>query len=92
MQNDTLTSYMKKKYEKQVDKNNLLYVGLTDTEFRKFIIDYLLGKDWYVVDPLSMAQINEVALYAILEKYSERYRKEKREEIKEWNRRVKEHE
>jgi hypothetical protein len=73
---DTLSSYMKKKYECREDKENMFGVGVSDAEFRKFCIDYLLGKDWYVVEPLGQTQINEIALYEILKKYSKRYRKE----------------
>lgn len=51
-------------------------VGITDREFRQFIIDYLLGENWYVADPLGQIQINEIALKEILMKYSKRYRKE----------------
>jgi hypothetical protein len=72
---------MKGKYEAREDKDNIFGVGITDAEFRKFIIDYLLGKDWYVVDPLSKNQINEIALYEILKKYSEQYRNELNEQI-----------
>lgn len=43
--------------------------GISDSEFRKEIIDYLLGKDWYVEDPISKNQINVVALYEIQLKY-----------------------
>ena len=72
----TLTEFMNERYENREDKDNIYGVGVSDAEFRQFIIDYLLGKDWYVVDPLGQAQINEIALYEILEKYSKRYRKE----------------
>ena len=75
---DTLTSYMDEKYKNRLDKDNIFGVGVTDAEFRRFIIEYLLGEDWYVVDPLGRNQINEIALYQILEKYSKRYRKEKK--------------
>ena len=75
---DTLTTYMNEKYSKREDKDNIYGVGLTDAEFRTFIIDYLLGKDWYVVDPIGQTQVNEIALYQILEKFSKRYRKEKK--------------
>jgi hypothetical protein len=71
-----LTEFMNYRYENREDKDNLFGVGISDTEFRQFIIDYLLGEDWYVVDPLGQTQINEIALYEILEKYSKRYRKE----------------
>ena len=68
--------YMREKREKREDKDNIFPVGISDTEFRAFIIDYLLGEDWYVVDPLGQNQINELAMDEILEKYSKRYRKE----------------
>lgn len=72
----TLTKFMDERYKNREDKDNMFGVGVSDTEFRSFIIDYLLGEDWYVVDPLGQQQINEIALYEILKKYSKRYRKE----------------
>ena len=72
----TLTEFMKKRYADREDKDNIFGVGVSDAEFRTFIIDYLLGEDWYVVDPLGQTQINEIALNEILEKYSRRYKKE----------------
>ena len=48
----TLTEYMNDKYNNREDKDNIFGVGVTDVEFRHFIVDYLLGSDWYVVDPL----------------------------------------
>ena len=71
-----LTEFMKERYEKREEKDNIFGVGVSDAEFRGFIIDYLLGEDWYVVDPLGQTQINEIALHEILEKYSKRYKKE----------------
>lgn len=73
-----LMEYMNTKYQERTDKGNIFGVGVTDAEFRRFIIDYLLGENWYIVDPLGQTQINELALYEILEKYSKRYRKEKK--------------
>lgn len=73
-----LCEFMKERYKNRPDKDNILCVGISDTEFRKFIIDYLLGEDWYVEDPLGQIQINEIALNEILEKYSKRYRCEKK--------------
>lgn len=72
----TLDEIMDERYRNRKDKGNIYGVGISDAEFRQFIIDYLLGKDWYVVDPLGQAQVNELALYAILDKYSKQYRKE----------------
>lgn len=77
---DTLTSYMSRKYAMRQDRDNIFGVGITDAEFRTFIIDYLLGKEWYVVDPLGQTQINEMALYEILKKYSKQYRRERKNE------------
>jgi hypothetical protein len=67
---------MKDKYDNQDDKDNMFGVGITDAEFRTFAIDYLLGEDWYVTDPLGQTQVNEIALADILSKYSKRFKKE----------------
>ena len=72
----TITEYMKDKYDNRVDKDNVFGVGITDAEFRAFAIDYLLGEDWYIADPLGQTQINEIALEQILTKYSRQYKKE----------------
>lgn len=72
----TITEYMKEKYDNREDKDNIFGVGITDAEFRKFAIDYLLGEDWYVVDSLGQTQVNEIALAEILSKYSKRFKKE----------------
>lgn len=69
---------LNKKYSKREDKDNIFGVGISDAEFRELIIDYLLGEDWYVTDPLGQTQINEIALHKILEKCSKRYRKEQK--------------
>ena len=71
-----LTEFMDERYKNREDKNNIFGVGVSDAEFRKFIIDYLLGEDWFVVDSVSQTQVNEIALYKILKEYSKRYRKE----------------
>lgn len=71
-----LTEFMDKRYKNREDTDNMFGVGVSDAEFRKFIIDYLLGEDWCVVDPLGQTQINEIALYEILKKHSKRYREE----------------
>lgn len=43
--------------------------------------EYLLGEDYYVVDPLPNCQANTIIVHDILLQYSRRYRKE-------WKRRV----
>lgn len=70
--------FFKDKYYNRIDRDNIFGVGITDTEFTSLIIKELLGKDWYVTDPLGHNQINEIALISILEKYSpkkKQYRK-----------------
>ena len=76
-----LTEFMADRYKNREDKDNIFGVGVSDTEFRRFIIDYLLGENWYVVDPLCQTQTNEIALYEILEKYSKRFRKERKKVV-----------
>ena len=78
----TLTEFMDERYKNRKDKDNIFGVGVSDAEFRAFVINYLLGEDWYVTDPLGQTQINEIALYEILEKYSKQYRKERRRQKK----------
>ncbi len=75
-----LTDFLKEKYDKRTDKDSIFGVGISDAEFRAFTIDYLLGEDWYVTDPLSQTQVNEIALVEILKKYSKRYKKEIKDE------------
>ena len=55
-----------KRYTKRKDKDNIFLVGITDAEFREWVIRILLGDDWYVVSPLGQHQINEVALEEII--------------------------
>lgn len=38
--------------------------------------DYLLGEDWYVVNPVNTEQCNTQLVYEILEKYSPEFKKE----------------
>ena len=71
-----LTDYLEQKYAPREDQDNMYGVGISDAEFRSFIIDYLLGPNWYVADPLGPTQVNEEALYQVLMKYSRRFQKE----------------
>ena len=68
--------YIKEKESKREDKDNIYCTGITDKEFVNFIIEYLLGEDWYVSDPLGHNQVNQIALEEILDKYSKKFRKE----------------
>ena len=35
----------------------------------RILIDHFLGKDWYVVDPLTSEQVNAIAVDEIIKKY-----------------------
>lgn len=73
--------FFKEKYNQREDKEDISRIGISDADFRQFIIDYLLGDNWYVVDPVTQEQVNEIALHEILSMYSKRYKKEIRENV-----------
>lgn len=52
---------------------------MSNAKFRNFIIEYLLPEGWCVADQLGQSQINEIATNEILEKYSKKFRKERRD-------------
>lgn len=58
------------------DKDNIFPPCVTDKEFRDIVIEYLLGEDWYVIDPIGREQVNYEALFSILRKHSRRFREE----------------
>lgn len=66
---------MKIKYSANKDKDNSFGVGVTDAEFREYIIGILLGEHWYKTYILSQEQTNEFALYNILNKLDKKWRK-----------------
>ena len=47
-----------------------------------FLCNYLLGEDYYIVNPLCTAQANCEIVHNILYKYSKKYRKEIKEHKK----------
>ena len=49
---------------------------MEDKKALEFLTDYLLGENWYVVDPISPKQVNTNIVHEILSKYSKKYRKE----------------
>lgn len=73
----TISEFFNEKYANREDKENIYGVGMSDAEFRHFIIEYLLPEDWYVSDPIGQSQINEIAIYEILNRFSKKFRKEK---------------
>ena len=76
MNNNSYIDFNQEKEKNREDKDNIYCTGISDREFVNFAIKYLLGDDWYVVDPLGHEQINQVALEEILTNYSKRFRKE----------------
>lgn len=42
----------------------------------EFLKDYLLGEDWYVINPVNTEQCNTQLVHEILLKYSDEYKKE----------------
>lgn len=77
--NDTYINFIRNKEAQRKDKDNIFCTGISNTEFVKFAIKYLLGNDWYVVDPLGHSQITQLALEDILFKYSKQFKKEYKE-------------
>ena len=61
------------------DESYGLYPAPTEAQLAvNVLIEYLLGEDWYVVDPIHNSQVNTVAVHEILMKYSRKYRKEQK--------------
>ena len=50
-------------------KENLFPKGTDAQEALNILIAHFLGNDWYIVDPLSVSQVNSVAVLEILQKY-----------------------
>ena len=80
--NDTYINFIRDKEAQRKDKDNIFCTGISDTEFVKFAIKYLLGDDWYVVDPLGYSQTTQLALEDILFKYSKQFKKEINKQFK----------
>ncbi len=57
-------------------KDNMFPPPLNPQEALNFLQEYLLGKDWYIVNPLTTAQANCEVVHDILYKYSKKFRKE----------------
>lgn len=86
MKNNSYIDFIVDKEINREDKDNIYCTGITEREFIKFAIKYLLGDNWCVADPLGYNQVIQMALEEILNNYSKKFRKE----IKRFNKR-KEH-
>ena len=73
--NDTYINFIRNKQAQREDKDNMFCTGISDAEFVKFAIKYLLEDGWYVVDPLGHNQVTQLALEDILFKYSKQFKK-----------------
>ena len=62
--------------EKSKDKDNLFPPPLEPQLALDFLREYILGEDWYSVNPIPTVQINTEVVDEILYKCSKRYRKE----------------
>ena len=49
--------------------DNIFPKPMNDSEFRKFITDYLLGENWYQANPVSQEQCNVYIADAIIDLY-----------------------
>ena len=76
MTNISYIDFILEKEKNRKDKDNIFCTGISDREFINFAIKYLLGNDWYVIDPLGDSQIIQIALEEILKKYSKKFKKE----------------
>ena len=76
------------KYTEWLDKNwqkdNMFPPSLDAQMALRFLKDYLLGEDWYTVNPIGREQINCEIVDAILSKYSKKYRKEVKRRTNLW--------
>jgi hypothetical protein len=63
----------------------LMQPPCSDALALQFIKDYLLGEDWYVVNPVNHEQCNSQLVHELLYKYSRAYRKEYTREMRRCN-------
>lgn len=67
------------------NKDNIMPPPLPAQEAVYFLQEYLLGEDWYSVNPINTEQINCEIVADILFKYSKKFRKELKLHKKELN-------
>ena len=76
MKNNSYIDFIVEKETNRDDKDNIYCTGITEREFIKFTIKYLLRDNWCVADPLGYNQTIQMALEEILYKYSKKFKKE----------------
>jgi hypothetical protein len=67
---------------KNDDPNNIFCPPMNGQVAVNMLMDYLLGEDYYVSDPVCTEQVNTEAVYDILLKYSPKFRKERKKFVK----------
>ena len=65
-----------KEQNETVNKGNIFPPPLEPQIAIDFLRAYLLGEDWYTVNPISQKQINTEIVFDILFKYSKRFKRE----------------
>lgn len=68
----SITEWLKENSE----EGNIFAPAMSGQKAVNFLKDYLLGEDWYSVNPLPTNQVNTEIVISILEKYSKKYKKE----------------
>ena len=76
MKNNSYIDFIVEKEFYRENKDNIYCTGITEKEFIKFAIKYLLGDNRCVADPLGYNQTIQMALEEILHKYSKKFKKE----------------
>ena len=71
----TYTEWLNKNW----DKNNMFPPSLDPQTALDFLQEYLLGEDYYIVNPMPNIQANCEVVHYILYKYSKQYRKERKQ-------------
>lgn len=61
---------------KTVNKGNIFPPCMNAQLAIVYLKEYLLGEDWHSCNPISTEQINTEIVFAILQKYSRKFRKE----------------
>lgn len=65
------------------EEGNMLPPPMDALQAIDFLRQYLLGKDWYVVNSVSVGQVNTEIVHKILLRYSKKYKKEFKKHVKE---------
>lgn len=63
--------FLKKIENKYMNRNgdNIYPKSMSDEDFIQIMIEYFLGKDYYIADPISHGQANVIIAYEIISKY-----------------------